>query len=359
MKHDPDENQKRYILPMEKIAVKLGEGVDGKEVTAPDELMVFRKGVFNHPFFGHFALTEEMLRKMKENFDNSVRRIDIAGDWEHRASTAPFWLDEVVLKNKDSELWVNIGWTKAGRESVEAQDYRYTSGEFDDNYKDAETAQEFGPTLLGVALTNRPFIKGMQPITALSESVEEFLEGKLKENEPMTKEEQAQFDALKKQLDDLEAKGKKLTETGDELATANKLAETQAAELKTLKEANEKTEEEKATAEKKATFDKMLSESKVCEAQRKAYMSDDMAKFSELTQSMNPKPAGSAGDGKGDDKNKTVGVTLKEGEDVEEKVIELADKMQKEDKDLSNGDAIGKVLVANPKLNEEYEKKTA
>ena len=47
---------------------------------------------------------------------------------------------------------------------IKANEYRYISPEWHMHYKDKESGKDIGPTLLSMALTNRPFIEGMQPI---------------------------------------------------------------------------------------------------------------------------------------------------------------------------------------------------
>ena len=97
------------------------------------------------------------------------------------------------------------------------------------------------------------------------------------------------------------------------------------------------------TASRKASFDKMFDAHEVCEAQRAPYMKNDMDAFLSAAQKMNPTPQGGTGD-----------LKLSEGEDVQDKVLSMANELMKEKKFSMTSDAIDSVLDNNPELAKAY-----
>lgn len=91
----------------------------------------------------------------------------------------------------------------------------------------------------------------------------------------------------------------------------------------------------------------MLAEGKAVEAQRDSFMKKDFKTFTSLSKDVNFKNKGNGGGGT-DDKT------------LSDPVLEIDRLVQiklKEDKGLSYGDAVEKVLSENKKLNEDYNKK--
>lgn len=289
----------------------------------PKEIQVLKKGKFSHPFFGQFSIDDKMFDAMVKNFDDRAVGTDINVDFDHQFGKAAAWI--TGLKKKGEGLFAEIDWTPAGAESVKNREYRYTSAEFNENFASNEDGKKFGPTLLAVALTNRPFVKGMDPTVQLSEITEDQSMEELKK--------------LNDRITDLESKNKTLADERD--AAIEEKTEV----AKKLSEAEKKVEEleaEKVETDKKAKFDEMLRNGKVVEAQRESYMTGDLAKFAELSGKANTKPEGSD-----HTPDEPTG-------DVEEKVIGLAEKKIEagEAKDL--GEAISKVLSEKPELEKAY-----
>lgn len=102
-------------------------------------------------------------------------------------------------------------------------------------------------------------------------------------------------------------------------------------------------EKEKKLSETKAVFDKLLSEGKVCEAQRESYIAGDVVKFSELA-----KPVKLEAVGSGVPAPATVSITSKT--DAEDKVIELAEKRVKAGEFKSMDEAISRILRDDSEL---------
>lgn len=319
--------KKLRFLPAE---ITLSQPKEGEAPAIAPMVQILRTGSFSHPEYGAFEITKEHLESFVKNFGERVRGIDIAVDYEHKSdSVAAGWFEELKLEEQadgKTALLARVKWTPTAAKVLADREFRYLSADFTLAYKDNESGKDFGPTLLGAGLTNRPFVKGMEPVVQLNE--------KEKGEEPMTEAEKKAFDEMKAKSD----------------AAEKELAELKAANAKR----DEEAKKEKALAEKKGKFDKMLSEKKVVEAQREAFMADDFAKFAELAQ---PAPkeerTSSSEDGEGDE-------TPAEG-DAEEKILALADKLVSEKKAADQNEAIRIVLKdpAHKALVEERNKKYA
>lgn len=297
-------------------SIRFAEGSENK-------IQVAKVGTFFDERYGKIEITKDVLVKFKENFEKKIRKIDLALDYKHENDDiAAAWFEKLELSEDGTELWAQVDWTPLGKKRVQEKEFRYISPEFNMDYKDNETLVKHGPTLLGAGLTNRPVIKGMSPAIALREISNEEIED-MKKAEELQKD----LEAANKKLSETEAKVKELEEGAKK--DEPKLDESMSAEdmLKKISELSAKILELEAElakkkaevelSEKNKTFDKMLSEGKVCEAQRDAFIKNDVVKFSELA-----KPVKLNEQGHGDDKDTTDDST----EDaVYEKAMKLAE----------------------------------
>ena len=98
------------------------------------------------------------------------------------------------------------------------------SPDFTFNYVDNETLNEYGPTLFGAGLTNRPVIKNMEPVIQLSEELNMDLEQKVLELEGIINQLKAELEKLKSRSEDdsamMEAIKEKEQKEGDQVADA-------------------------------------------------------------------------------------------------------------------------------------------
>jgi len=151
--------------------------IDGKEIRIHveeitfnehddfSEVQLMRTGTFSHPFFEEFEVTEEMFKSFRKNFRNKVKKVELAIDYSHMSGDkAAGWITEVILREKNTELWVAVNWTPEAVQKIMDREFRYMSADFSTNYVDNETGKKFGATLNGGALTNRPFIKDMDAV---------------------------------------------------------------------------------------------------------------------------------------------------------------------------------------------------
>lgn len=237
-----------------------------KEVTIENKVQILRTGIIDY-CQDPFIVNSEILKKLKENFDNNARGIDLAIDYEHNnMGQSAGWIKSIDLDNNDTELWAFVDWNEEGKEKISKKIFRYLSSEFSMNFKNIETGMEYGPTLFGVALTNRPVVKNMQPVTKLSEASmenEEKKEEVIEVEAPIIEEEKKE-----------EIIVNPIEEENKELKAKLEEVEKQLSEIK----------EEKKLSERKSNFNVLLSEGKACEAQRDSYLKMDMESFISLAQ---------------------------------------------------------------------------
>ncbi|MFB5192661.1 phage protease [Alicyclobacillus fastidiosus] len=126
-------------------------------------IQIMKTGKWQHPQYGPMEITQDDLQKFKENFDNNVRGIKLFVDVNHdndHAAVGEF----KELRVEPGKLMAKVGWTANGADLIKSGKYRYFSPEFAFSYKDPESGKEFKDVLLGGGITNRPFLKGMDPI---------------------------------------------------------------------------------------------------------------------------------------------------------------------------------------------------
>ena len=139
-------------------------------------VQILPEGHYDHPEFGDIDLTRPVLDELIRNFHERARGIDIALDYDHQArkgdSKAPGWIEALqyrpALGETPAGLWAHVRWTSIGLADVKGQLYRYLSAEFHPTYHNDITGKDYKNVLMGLTLTNRPFMKNM-PAIALSE----------------------------------------------------------------------------------------------------------------------------------------------------------------------------------------------
>lgn len=313
-------------------------------MSAPKKIQLLRAGEFvQGDTKKPLKITPELIRSLKKNFDSNARGYPdkkLPVDYFHENDkVAAGWISNVTLNEDATEMFADVEWTPTAERRIKEGELRYVSVEFDYNYRHNEGGKSFGPTLFGAGLTNRPFIKGMNPVT-LSEGDnqmnEEQYKAKIAELEAKLKKyesgESEQMSAQKKELEDMKKQCSELTK---------KLSDVEANAAK-----------EKKLAEKTTKFNKMLSEGKANEAQREAFMSEDMEKFAELAKATN-QGKGHSGDGKGGD-----GKELDPTKTAAEQIFALAEGIVK-DRKVSYDNAISIALSENKELSEKYHKENS
>lgn len=235
-----------------------------------------------HMSYGEVEITQEDLISFKNNFDNNVVGVDISIDFDHETREAAGWLRHVFLNEDGTVLYGSIRWTPKGALALSNREFRYFSPEFNRNYIHPHTREEYGPTLTGGGLVNRPFLK-MEAIVSL----------KNKNNGG------PKVDTIK--LSDHEAKVGKLEKEISDLKLSENVQKTKMAELT---DKNTQLSDEIATlkanaekAKKEAEHKQLFDEGKINKAQLTALNEGKtMVEVLALSEQLNTKAEGTGGE---------------------------------------------------------------
>jgi len=138
------------------------------------ELMLLKPGKWNHPSYGMVEITPEIQEDFVNNFNNSLRAhsatVGLPIDEEHYSDKgATGWIKKLINKGNEG-LFGMVEWNAKGRELIKNAIYRFFSPEFYFQYEDPEDRRLYNNVLIGGALTNRPYFKGLNPVV-LSEKL--------------------------------------------------------------------------------------------------------------------------------------------------------------------------------------------
>ena len=344
------------VLGLDHHEIKLSEFPVSSE--GRSQVQLLRTGTFNHPKLGKLMVTPMLITQLAENFTNRARKLDLAVDYFHESEkVAAGWITNVETRENNQELWAEIDWTPKGEERITNREIKYISADFNFNYIDNESGKEYGPTLFGAGLTNRPFVKEMQALFSENDNINlgelTMLEQVLEALKALSDEEkQKVMEALGVVQDDAALGGdKQLLEEHDKekMAEHDKEDKMNKETEAKLSEKDAKIKELEATIEKQKkekTFNALLSEGKVCEAQREPYMDDDMAKFAENAAEINLSEGGT-------DENPEDKFQTDDAQKAIDKIEDMAVKLS-EEKNMDLGDATSLVLKENPELAKHY-----
>ena len=308
------------------------------EENLPDKIQILRAGSFFHDG-REIEVSQKDLISMVQNFSERVRGIDLMIDFSHNSEgEAAGWIKNLILSDDKGELWAEVDWTKAGQDSLKNKAFRYISADFSFAYKDNESLKNHGATLFGAGLTNRPVVKSMEPIILSEININLNKEDKMDEEKKEMQEGALSLEdamqVIEDLKDDLLKKDEELISIRKELEEGKLKGEEKLAEMK----------KEKELTEKNQAFDKKLSEGVVVEAQRQAFIDNDMDKFLSLQADIKLSESGNAQTPKESSFNES---------NFQDKIIALAEKRAREEK-IEIQDAISKELKENPKAQEFY-----
>ncbi len=327
-------------------------------------VQILKVGEYTHPVYGKIPITSSILRSMEKNFKGNVRNIKIAFNYDHGQSKAhgtkaSGWFSDIELRNNGSELWVIPDWTPDGIKQIKAKEYLYTSAEILPKYKDALTGQVFNWVLEGAALTNKPFIKGMEAIAASEIKPKEKRKNDMNLGEMKVK----LADEHNIDLNDLQKKATQLVDVKTEVTSLNERVSTLETDKKKLEGENAglKSKVELAEKENNEIVFKDLVKKGMDEGKLTKNMSEGIFKqmfetngkdFCEAYLSEAPKYVNTDDHtGHGEDKKGN------EGKTASEKIAKLSDALAKA-KDISLSEAQEKVMEQNPDLVEALDKET-
>lgn len=122
-------------------------------------VQIAKQGRFNDPRYGQFSITQTDFASWIKNFSVNHPEglpIDVDHGPEKRGDTeAAGWIKQIEQRGK--ELWALAEWNALGKQLVGDRRYLFLSPSYHPHYKD-ESGRDFGTALVGVGLTNRPFL---------------------------------------------------------------------------------------------------------------------------------------------------------------------------------------------------------
>jgi phage I-like protein len=143
-----------------------------EEGNTSSEIQICQTGHYFHWLYGEFDITPTNLRKMQSNDKKSDRRVVI--DYNHSSyssdpaqAIAAGWMVKGSLKvrHKGQFLYCTVEWTPLAVQRIKDKEYLFISPEIDWKFIEPKTGIEMGASLMAAALTNRPFLEGMDEVS--------------------------------------------------------------------------------------------------------------------------------------------------------------------------------------------------
>lgn len=138
-------------------------------------IQVATTGTFHSSTYGIITITPDDLRTMLRNYqtEHPIAPTELMLDFEHlsanpqspRDGESAGWFKQLQLRADDKELWALIELTDDAADAVRKKKYRYISPEIARAYKSKRDGKPKGMCLKAAALTNRPFLEGMEPVS--------------------------------------------------------------------------------------------------------------------------------------------------------------------------------------------------
>jgi ATP-dependent Clp protease protease subunit len=323
----------RIINDQEAQALKLSESitVEGYEIKGK-EIQILREGKYIHPVYGDILITEKMLHKMKENFDNNVRGCDISYDYTHDNDSgeapAALWLRGLEVRQNDDGkgkgLFAKVEFTPMGQKKVSEKEYKYSSADFRIDYID-QHGEHHPYVLCGGTLTNRPFIKNMNPIK-LSENYKK--EVKSMDRKQLIAELQGHGVDVTALLEEKESLSARVRDLEAKITELNALPAQKESEIKALKDSLSAANEKIVVNEKTATFEGLVAEGKCIPAQKESILNtfktaEDISEFyKDAPVIVNMSAKGSGDDNNNEDLTDAEAELVNSGEYTREEIIE-------------------------------------
>ena len=308
-----EKNKKQEAAPFRRFSSMVPESfidsIQFGEKNPSIDIQCLRMGKFKHPWYGTLKFDQKFFENMVKNFEADIPNPEIAFDFRHTPDFgAAAWVSKTFIDGQN--LMSTVTLTERGKDALKKKEFKYFSVEYTDDYVEYEFTEELdekgnlvereskishGPTILGGAITNRPFIKGMLPVSlsetgeviqleeivdsgdngssnglkevkgSMEKSLEELkaeqesIKTKIKElEEKKDGSSKEELDKLAVKLDEISVAVKELSEGGDEDATKT-LAELDSAKEE-LKTANKKLEDKDKETKKLSDDVKALTE---------------------------------------------------------------------------------------------------
>lgn len=124
---------------------------------------IHRVGIWHHPVHGLLKGTVNLFKAFIDNWKKNVLGRQVIFDKSHNPDDGGTgFLEDMKIEN--GKLRAFVKFTKFGLELIRKKGFIYFSPEYTDNYTSKDTGKKVGPTLLGGALTSRPFLTNLEPI---------------------------------------------------------------------------------------------------------------------------------------------------------------------------------------------------
>lgn len=153
-------------------------------------IMAMPYNTYVHPEYGEIKITPEFANIMANGVNENIRgqQLDIDYDHKKRTDEAAGWVKKAEAR--DDGLWLLVQWTKKAYDLIKEKAYKYFSPEFVDEWKHPVTGVTYKNVLFGGGITNRPFLKGIQPLNLSEMGIKDT------ENEKENIMDEAQFKEL-------------------------------------------------------------------------------------------------------------------------------------------------------------------
>lgn len=182
---------KRFGIDSEYNKKEMGESADMSECSLqgdsielkdPGEekeiwIQVAKQGKFRGHRAGPFEMNAQTFAEIIRNFESQENRL-IPCDFEHaseapategsipdRGAPAQGWITRLEMR-ADGNLWGLVEWLPLAKKYIKNKQYRYLSPAIVFGARDRVTGKPIGAKLSSVALTNSPYLDGMQPLAA-------------------------------------------------------------------------------------------------------------------------------------------------------------------------------------------------
>lgn len=131
------------------------------------EKHILNKGVLIHPATGaKINIDDAFIAKLKQNFVNGVCdivQVPLANDRNEHSEDPDRNVGEVLdVTERDGKVYAVIDGRRADSKEKFGKAWLGASAMLSTNYKDTKTGERVGPTLLHVAITNRPYVTGLE-----------------------------------------------------------------------------------------------------------------------------------------------------------------------------------------------------
>lgn len=131
------------------------------------EKHILNKGTLIHPVTGtKIEIDDKFVNTLKDNFNKGICdivQVPLADNQNAHSEDPDRNIGEVVdIRERDGKVYAVIDARRADASQKLGTTWLGASAMLSTNYKDTKTGERVGPTLLHVAVTNRPYVTGLE-----------------------------------------------------------------------------------------------------------------------------------------------------------------------------------------------------